>query len=87
MGIGAQLIHRWKKEQDDYRNGADTPTGIITDTNKKFRFKRLALNIENLQRDVSLNELKIQQEKSQLVKVSFSFLCGRGDSNSHAVKH
>ena len=41
------------------------PAGIITGTGKKFRFKRLALDIDNLQREVRLNELKIQQNKNR----------------------
>ncbi len=48
-----------------YRRGSDTPTGIITSTNKKFRFKRLSLNIENLTRDVRLHELEKQQNRNR----------------------
>lgn len=60
-----KAINREKALSVYYRSGADTPTGIITDSNKKFRFKRLALNIENLTRNVRLYELEKQQNKSR----------------------
>jgi hypothetical protein len=48
-----------------YRGNSQVPTGIVTNTGKKYRFKRLALDIENLQREVRLNELNIQQNKQR----------------------
>jgi len=42
------------------------PTGIITETGKKYRFKRLALDIDNLSRVVRLHELdKIKNRDNQ----------------------
>lgn len=60
-----KAINREKRFSVYYRGNSDTPTGVITERGKKYRFKRLALDIENLQRDVRLNDLKIQQEKSR----------------------
>lgn len=41
-----------------YRSNSEKPTGIITQTGKKFRFKRLAIDIENVQKQVNLYELE-----------------------------
>jgi len=60
-----KAINREKILSVYYRGNSETPTGIITNTNKKFRFKRLALNIENLTRDVRLHELEKQQHRSR----------------------
>jgi len=48
-----------------YRRNSDTPTGIITKNGKKYRFKRLAIDIDHLQREVRLHELQRQQEKNR----------------------
>ncbi|SDR66939.1 Relaxase/Mobilisation nuclease domain-containing protein [Polaribacter sp. KT25b] len=45
------------------RNGK--PTGIITETNKKFRFTRLLIDIENLKKEVRLYELEQLKNRDQ----------------------
>ena len=47
-----------------FRN--DKPTGIITKTGRKFRFKRLNIDIENLPKEIRLNELeRLKNRESQ----------------------